>query len=186
VDFTHYIEHAAQTAADLVNTKGSITGNEYLGTPEGVEEFLRAHGFSPPLLVPEAGIAELHRVRDRLRAVFHASAESEAARLLNAILTDLEVTPYLTNHDGRWHMHYAPEDASLGQQVAAAGAMGLALVIAEHGFGRLGTCAADNCKDVFVDMSRNRSRRYCNEVCSSRMNVAAYRARHKTSPSFSP
>jgi len=36
-----------------------------------------------------------------------------------------------------------------------------------------------NVKERFVDTSPNQSRRYCSERCSSRANVAAYRARQK-------
>jgi predicted RNA-binding Zn ribbon-like protein len=180
VDFNHYTDYCVQAAADLVNTQGSISGNEFMGTPEAVEEFLSTHHFSaPPKDVSTADIAELHRVRDGLREVFLAPDHSAAAATLNRLLDELQVKPYLTDHDGTWHLHYAPDEASLSQRVGATTAMGLASVIDEFGFERLGVCAADNCKDVFVDMSRNRSRRYCNEICSSRMNVAAYRARHK-------
>jgi predicted RNA-binding Zn ribbon-like protein len=179
VDFNHYTDYCVQAAADLVNTQGSISGNEFMGTPEAVEEFLVEHHFSAPYVATEADIAELHRVRDRLREIFLAPDHTTSATILNQLLAELEVQPYLTDHDGTWHLHYAPEEASLGQRVGATTAMGLASVIGEYGFERLGVCSADNCKDVFVDMSRNRSRRYCNEICSSRMNVAAYRARHK-------
>lgn len=179
MDFNHYTDYCVQAAADLVNTQGSTTGNEYMGTPEAVEEFLKGHHFSGPYAATSEDIAALHRVRDRLREVFLAPDHSTAAAALNDILDELEVKPYLTDHDGTWHLHYAPEEASLGQRVAATTAMGLASIVGEYGFERLGVCAADTCKDVFVDMSRNRSRRYCNEICSSRMNVAAYRARHK-------
>jgi len=44
---------------------------------------------------------------------------------------------------------------------------------------RLGVCAAERCINVYVDTSPNQSRRYCSERCSSRANVAAYRARQK-------
>ena len=36
-----------------------------------------------------------------------------------------------------------------------------------------------NVKERFVDTSPNRSRRYCSDRCSSRANVAAYRARQR-------
>jgi predicted RNA-binding Zn ribbon-like protein len=57
--------------------------------------------------------------------------------------------------------------------------MALAVVVAEYGNDRLGICQADRCEDVYVDTSRNRSRRYCDDACASRMNVAAYRTRQK-------
>ncbi|MFN2526526.1 MAG: ABATE domain-containing protein [Actinomycetota bacterium] len=179
MDFNHYTDLSVQAAADLVNTRGSITGNEYMGTPEEVAEFLDSHGFPSPQRVTKADIAELHELRDRLRVVFLSSDQKKAARILNRLLDDLDLKPYLTDHDGDWHIHYAPEEASVGRRVAAATAMGLASVIGTYGFDRLGVCAADNCNDVFVDTSRNRSRRYCNDICCTRENVAAYRARRK-------
>ena len=42
---------------------------------------------------------------------------------------------------------------------------------------RLRTCAAEDCEDVVVDLSRNRSRRYCGTRCGNRADAAAYRAR---------
>jgi predicted RNA-binding Zn ribbon-like protein len=42
---------------------------------------------------------------------------------------------------------------------------------------RLRTCAADDCDDVLVDLSKNRSRRFCENGCGNRVAVAAYRAR---------
>jgi predicted RNA-binding Zn ribbon-like protein len=58
--------------------------------------------------------------------------------------------------------------------------MGLSQVVVQHGWQRLGVCAAEGCDDVYVDTSRNASRRYCSNTCASRSTVAAYRARRRT------
>jgi predicted RNA-binding Zn ribbon-like protein len=168
-----------QSAADLVNTKGHPSSTEYMGTLELARDFLVAHDFSGIDAVTEADLAELHAVRAGLEKVFYAPDERAAADLLNGLLERYDVRPFLTDHDDRWHLHYAPESATLGRRVAAAVVMGLAALVADYGFERLGICAADSCGDVFVDTSRNRSRRYCNDVCSTRTNVAAHRARAK-------
>lgn len=43
---------------------------------------------------------------------------------------------------------------------------------------RIRVCAADDCEAVLVDLSRNRSPRYCDTGnCGNRANVAAHRAR---------
>lgn len=56
--------------------------------------------------------------------------------------------------------------------------MGLLLVIRDLGYERLGICASDSCDDVFVDLSRNASKRYCDpRSCGNRAAVRAYRAR---------
>jgi hypothetical protein len=180
VNFTRYDDRCMQAAADLVNTRGHPSGREYMATREAAKEFLVEHDFSGVGEVSDEDLAELHAVRGRLEEVFYAPDEPGATGLINRLLAEYEVRPYLTDHDGRWHFHYAAGDAPLGRRVAADLVMGLAALIAEFGFERLGVCAADDCADVFVDMSRNKSRRYCNDVCSSRTNVAAFRARARS------
>ena len=44
--------------------------------------------------------------------------------------------------------------------------------------GRLRRCEAPDCEAVLVDLSKNRSRRYCDTGnCGNRQHVAAYRER---------
>lgn len=43
---------------------------------------------------------------------------------------------------------------------------------------RMRCCTSRTCTNVFLDLSRNRSRRYCaTRTCGNRLHVAAYRAR---------
>ena len=178
MDFTHYRSALTRAAADLVNTKGAVSGKEFMGTPAAAVRFLDEHEFGRPRDITESDVRALHHLRERLKAVFSAS-DREAAHLLNELLEETNARPQLTDHDGAWHFHYVPHDAPVAERVGAATAMALASVIAEFGADRLGTCSADRCADVFVDVSRNRSRRYCDENCASRMNVAAYRRRQR-------
>ena len=55
--------------------------------------------------------------------------------------------------------------------------MALVDVIRADELDRLRVCAADDCEDVVVDLSKNRSKRFCDGGCGNRANVAAYRAR---------
>ena len=88
--------------------------------------------------------------------------------------------PYATDHDGELHLHYARPDAPVLEQLTTTVAMGLSQVVVQHGWQRLGVCSAEGCDNVYVDTSRNASRRYCSNTCASRSTVAAYRARQKT------
>jgi predicted RNA-binding Zn ribbon-like protein len=46
---------------------------------------------------------------------------------------------------------------------------------------RLRLCEAPNCQQALVDLSRNRSKRYCDaRTCGNRLNVAAYRERKRS------
>ena len=58
--------------------------------------------------------------------------------------------------------------------------MALAFVLVAGERQRLATCDAPGCERVLVDLSRNRSRRYCDSrTCGNRLHVAAYRARQQ-------
>jgi predicted RNA-binding Zn ribbon-like protein len=60
------------------------------------------------------------------------------------------------------------------------GAMALAVVITTGEHERLQVCAAPDCSRVLVDLSRNRSKRYCDSrTCGNRLHVAAYRERRR-------
>ena len=74
-------------------------------------------------------------------------------------------------------MHATPQDAPLAARMAVEAAMAFVDVIRGGELDRLRTCAADDCQDVHVDLSKNRSRRFCSAGCANRTNVAAYRAR---------
>jgi predicted RNA-binding Zn ribbon-like protein len=56
--------------------------------------------------------------------------------------------------------------------------MALADVIRGHELDRLRSCAAEDCDGVVLDLSRNRSKRFCDMGnCANRTHVKAYRAR---------
>jgi predicted RNA-binding Zn ribbon-like protein len=99
--------------------------------------------------------------------------------MLNALLAETGATPQIVTHDGRPpHVHVSRPDAPLSDRVAAHLAMGLAELVVAGESMRVRNCASPSCGDVFVDMSRNRSRRYCDSrTCGNRQHVAAYRAR---------
>lgn len=179
MDFDHYTDPGVGVAVNLVNSLGSTSGYENLQTPDDVRELFDTVGLDGYGTVAETDLEPLRKLRRRLRAIFEAPSESEAARQINGMLAKSGAAPQMTDHDGKWHLHYASDDAPLVDRVAAVAAMGLATVIVKWGWDRLGICRADDCADVFVDTSRNRSRRYCAPSCSTRTNVAAFRARHK-------
>jgi predicted RNA-binding Zn ribbon-like protein len=50
-------------------------------------------------------------------------------------------------------------------------------VVRSNELSRLRICASATCLDVVVDLSKNRSKRFCDGTCGNRAAVAAYRAR---------
>lgn len=177
----NYKGNPAVLAEDLVNTRGSISGRDYMPDLSKLREFLRNHELPAPRELSEADLAEIGRTRDRLRDVFFAPDEEAAAALLNELLIDLGATPRVAREGDGFALAFAPEGTGSGREVSIVAAMGLAQMLVESGRSRFGICSAHDCNDVFVDTSRNRSRRYCSESCSSRSNVAAFRARKRSS-----
>ena len=174
--FDHYTDREAALAAALVN------GVE---DPDEFREVLRENHVSAIGELTPAVMAEVATLRPRLRKIFVTEDPLEAADEINAILRETGAMPQITNHDGEeWHLHYTPIEAPLVVRLAAEAAMGLAIVMRDDGLERLKTCASDSCEDVFVDTSRNRSRRFCDpSTCGNRTNVAAFRARRRAASS---
>lgn len=179
MDFDHYTDPGVGVAVNLANSLGWPSGTEHLQSAADVRALLDGQGLEGYGEVGEADVEPLRALRPELRAIFEAPGEREAAERINALLARSGAAPQMTDHDGKWHLHFAADDAPLADRVAAVAAMGLATVVVRWGWERLGVCRADDCADVFVDTSRNKSRRYCDPSCSTRMNVAAFRARHK-------
>ena len=106
-----------------------------------------------------------------------ADDEAAASDCVNKLLDNYGAVPRVSLHSGNPHLHFEPNGASMSSWLGTTTAMALASVIVEHGVDRFGVCGAGDCEDVYVDTSRNRSRRHCSNTCSTREAVAAYRAR---------
>jgi predicted RNA-binding Zn ribbon-like protein len=174
------LQEALLAAAELINTGRSSEGEGLRGVAD-VRAFSRKYATqgAPP---EPADVPRLRAYRARLDAVVtacEAGREAAAADLLNALLAETGATPQIVAHDGRGpHIHVSRPTAPLADRLTAHLAMGLAeLLVAGEGR-RLRSCASPTCREVFLDESRNRSRRYCDSrTCGNRLHVAAYRAR---------
>jgi predicted RNA-binding Zn ribbon-like protein len=125
----------------------------------------------------------LRRFQKELRRAFEASAVDDAqgvVDVLNELLESHPITPRIADHNpANLHIHVANKAASVADLLIGESLLGLANLVCDLGPTRLGVCAALPCTNVYVDTSPNQSRRYCSERCSSRANVAAFRARQK-------
>ena len=117
------------------------------------------------------------RPRPRLRRIWHVDKDA-AVEIVNELLREYRALPQLRKHD-EWdyHIHATSPDQPLADRMAVEAAMAIVDVIRGGELERLRICAADDCDDVLVDLSKNRSRRFCDSGCGNRTNVAAYRAR---------
>jgi len=190
VNFTSHMDAAVTVAVHLVNalTPGEAHGRPYLpptGTalPAEVTAALRT-GQRDTREVFAREAAGFPAVAVALRAVFAAVAAGrpdDAARLVNEMLARTGARPRLDRHDGEpWHLHFHGAEDSLATSWAAGCATGLAVVLGSDQQDRLGVCAAPRCDRVYVDTSRNATRRFCSTACQNRVKAAAFRAAHQT------
>jgi predicted RNA-binding Zn ribbon-like protein len=181
VELGHDTQHALATVVDLVNTAPDASGDETLGDLAALRRFVVQWELSEVGALADEDLAAVQSLRSRFRAVFLAGTQAQAADLVNAIVADARTTPRLTDHDGYdWHVHYFAPGVTLAEHLAADCGMALAFVLAAGERDRLRVCEAPNCERVLVDLSRNRSRRYCDSrTCGNRLHVAAYRERRR-------
>jgi predicted RNA-binding Zn ribbon-like protein len=175
MDYDTYGSTAIELAIDLANAERT--------DPEWARAFLGSHAewFTPGTAF-ELSPGETHRAgvtAQLVREVALAQTQDDVLTKLNELLALARPRPYATDHDGELHLHYARPDAPVLEQLTTTVAMGLSQVVVQHGWQRLGVCSAEGCGNVYVDTSRNASRRYCSNTCASRSTVAAYRARQK-------
>jgi predicted RNA-binding Zn ribbon-like protein len=182
--FTHDAEEALTWGAALVNTMpGGVPGDTAPDTLTTLEELQAFFADQPWTGRFDRDSSELEAVRDlrpRLRRFWEAD-ESEVVAMVNTMLAEAGAVPQLVDHDGiGWHIHAAPMDAPLAHRMAVEFAIAMIDVVRAGGLDRLRVCDGEDCDDVVVDLSRNRSRRYCEGGCAARAHTAAYRARKST------
>jgi len=185
MNFDSYTDRVVGVGAALVN---ALTPGEEGGRPVGLDADRLVPRCASVLGrdVTPAEAGDLGALAARLRPVFVAAEAGDVdgvARLVNALLRDYQAAPQLTRHDDEpWHLHFSSTAAGFATGWGAGCATGLAVVVDGQATGRLGVCRADACDRVYVDVSRNASRRFCSEACLNRTKVAAFRARSRATP----
>jgi predicted RNA-binding Zn ribbon-like protein len=178
VVFANDTEQALAGAVALVNTTGS--DGELLPDVAALDEFYVTWGWTGR---HDHTAAELHAVRalrPRLRRLWEAE-EDEVVEIVNQLLRESNALPQLVRHD-HWpyHLHATELEAPLAARMAVEAAMAFVDVVRDDELGRLRICAMPDCDDVLIDLSKNRSKRFCDAGCSNRAAVHAYRARKTT------
>jgi predicted RNA-binding Zn ribbon-like protein len=177
MNFTHYTDEPIRLAVDLVNTLQPVTGIDQLTDLAALRAFLRAHDHAGRPTARD--LDGVRRLRADLREVFAAGDQDAAGERINHVLERAGAKPRISLHTGAPHLHFQPVGSGLADRIGVTAAMGLAVVLCDEGAGRLGVCASASCQEAFVDMSKNRRKRFCSEACAHRESVAAFRARRR-------
>lgn len=169
-------EVALGSVVALINT--AVMPVDSLLTGADLDEFLAREGFTGSRTHNDAELRSVRQLRVQLRALWAAS-EQEAVEQVNNILRNARAMPQLVKHDGwEYHIHATTPGAPLSERMAVEAAMAMVDVLRSGELSRLRLCAAADCEAVLLDLSRNRSKRYCDTGnCANREHVRAYRQR---------
>lgn len=170
-------ETSLMYAASLVNTKPSVGSVETLTDVPALLAQMDGWGWTGSMPSSVDDLEQVRRVRDRLRTLWDVDVEG-AVDIVNGLLRDGRALPQLVIHEPYgWHIHGADSNAPFAVRMAVEAAMAMIDVIRTDRFDRLQFCSGDDCDRVLIDLSRNRSRKFCDTTCANRAHAAAYRAR---------
>lgn len=132
-------------------------------------------------------VEEAKRLRESLHGVLSAldagrAPDAEQMRTVNAAIgaamAHAEVGPAEQGFAWRWSGAEDALDAPLWPVARAAGEL-----LASGGYRRMKECASDTCGWLFLDLSKNRSRRWCDmRGCGNRSKVRRHRSRRAAQP----
>lgn len=175
------IDHDSALALEELAVLVNADDRDVLADRRSLTDFLDERGISGTRAGDDRELAAMRRLRKALHDLFVLVEDGHRGEVIDAInelVADAGAVPRLVEHDGiPPHLHYTPSDAPLHQRLGAEIAVALAIVVRDSGLERLRICASPDCNDILVDLSKNRSRRYCSTQCANRQHVAAYRQR---------
>ncbi|MET8151469.1 CGNR zinc finger domain-containing protein [Actinoplanes sp. NPDC049668] len=176
----HDTAASLQAAVELVNSGAEP---DTLTSTEWVDAWYARHRYTGRRDRDAAELDELRATRPVLRSLLTADRDA-AAELVNRMLAQAGAVPWLARHDGLdWHFHAVSSDEPLVRRVVVETAMAMADLVRGDEMSRLSVCAVENCDGLVLDLTRNRSRRFCGTACANRVAVAAYRARARAARS---
>ncbi len=172
--FAHDTELSLLSAVALAN---SAEGVDTLVTLDDLERYVAKHEFTGSRTHDQVELDAVRALRVELWELLTSDRDTTVA-VVNRILSTRHALPQLVRHDEwDWHLHATDPADPLADRIAVEAAMAMIDVVRADELSRLGTCGADDCEAIVLDLSRNRSRRFCSSSCGNRVAVAAYRAR---------
>lgn len=182
--FTHDTDMTLMHAAALANTGPALGDEDREDLPDldALLAWMDRWEWTGRRPSTEAEVDAVRRLRPRLREIW-SLPEERLVEATNTLLEDGQALPRLVRHGAfGWHVHATSDDAPLARRIAVEVGMALIDVIRGDETDRLKVCAGDDCEDLLIDLSKNRSRKFCDGTCGTRANVAAYRARKAATP----
>ena len=172
--FTPDVSDALGAAAELANSAEEPDG---LATLDDLLAFIDRWQYTGSRPTTRADLDAVRDARPRLRALLPPDRNG-AVELVNEVLAEQQPVPRLVRHDRLdWHVHAIADSRPLHERILVETAMAMIDVIRADEGSRIAVCDDADCDAIALDLSRNRSKRYCSTTCANRNAVAAYRAR---------
>ncbi len=170
-----FVWTGGRSALDLCNTR--LGERDLIGDTDRLRRWFVSAGLTeaPPPVSP-GELAAARELRDGLRAALLAGDGAAVAALAES---------WLGRAPGRLCVEPATLTPRFTPQARTSCCLLVepvldALEIVRDHPGRVRECAADACPVVYLDLSRNRSRRWCSmERCGARAKASAYYRRHR-------
>ena len=175
---------------DLLNSdwrdyRGSGRSEDRLGNTEWLRSFLTRWDWAlPQTATAEAGAA-LRELRSLLQRIVDAMASGRPVsrkdwRSLNGLMARALLFRQLKiSAEADYQLEYVPLEKNIDNLVAEI-AFSFADVIAHGDPTRIKVCENPDCRWVYYDKSKNRTRRWCEDsACGNLMKVRRFRARQK-------
>ncbi|WP_159612909.1 CGNR zinc finger domain-containing protein [Glutamicibacter sp. JC586] len=177
--FAPDIEASLKTIVNLLNTEVQII--DMLSTVADLDEFLDSENFEGSRAHNQSELRSIRQLRAQLKSIWTGDEEDAVSRV-NHLLRNANAQPQLIKSENLgYHLHATTTSTPLYDRLAVDAAMALAEVIRADGLPRLRICASSDCEKALLDLSRNRSKLYCDTGnCANREHVRAYRARKST------
>lgn len=171
---------------DFINTEWYITHKIYkdiLMDKELLKEFLEKHNLFAVGIIQEENIKRLVELRDFLSIIFEnvvstGNVTEKEINDMNRYISlalyrrackydseKVEVTLVPEKKDINWIMSEITSDA--------------VNILSNFEIARIKSCENPDCRWIFYDESKNRTRRWCDDTCASLMKVRRFRAKKK-------
>ena len=175
----------AEMAVTLINSWDEYEpDHEHLRDADVLRRWFRGNGFPAAAdAVADEDVPRARELRSRLTTAFDSATQAEAVEALNALVEESGTPPRLVRGAESWAFTSWPDEGEGLAFLAPYAALGLLEVIRDGGWERFGRCAGTPCRCVYIDRSRNRSRRFCCELCADRVAQADYRRRRRSTQS---
>ena len=185
VHIDHDSAAVIEEAVLLVNSDDRRSGIDTLDTVDALAEFVAERRISGSRAGSTAELRAVRRLRDRLRTIFELAddgARGEVIDALNRMIAESGAVPRLVEHDGLpVHLHFTPSRGAARTAARRRDRRGPRHRRARRRRRTAADLRSAGCGRVLVDLSKNRSRRYCDTQCGNRQHVAAYRRRRSAS-----